>query len=71
MTYSLQRDGEVYELELSYELMRGAHASSWGVASSEVMIEYPVLTSAWLDGQVFPLTDAEIADAEEWICGQL
>jgi hypothetical protein len=71
MKYDLQRDGEVYELEISYDLVRGAHASSWGVASGEMMADYPVLESAWLDGKVFPLTDAEIADAEDWICGQL
>jgi hypothetical protein len=69
MIYQLTRDDLTYDVELDYQIGEDVPPYLWHEdleGNDEVMI-----TGAWCDGKPFPLTDAEVADAEDWILGQL
>lgn len=53
-----------YDLELDYEITDFTPAAMTDEGRDDYTI---TLTSAWLDGKVFALTDAEIAGAEAWL----
>lgn len=65
--YTLQRDGEEYYLSLDYQV--GELIEPWmGYVDGDDTV---TLLAAWCNGKVFTLTDAEIAEVEEWIAGEL
>lgn len=67
MNYTLQRAGEEYDLSLDYQV--GELIEPWmGYVDGDDTV---TLLAAWWDGKVFTLTDAEIAEVEEWIAGEL
>lgn len=69
MKYDLQRGEDVFTLELDYQIGEDVPPYLWHEeleGNDDVMI-----TGAWCDGKPFAMTDLEIAEAEDWILGQL
>lgn len=65
--YTLQRDGEEYDLSLDYQV--GELIEPWmGYVDGDDTV---TLLAAWCEGKAFALTDAEVAEVEEWIAGEL
>lgn len=68
MIYILQRGDDEHRLELNYQV--GENMEPWmGYVEPDDTV---TLLAAWdSSGRVFALTDEEIAEAEEWIAGEL
>lgn len=71
MMYTLTRDGEDYDLEIAYHrapripaIPRGWDEPGEPESGGDVTLQV-----AWLGGETFLLTDAEIAKIEEQIYG--